>query len=89
MIVKNLVSNNGNPVPNQFDISINGARYMQSYSTICVVIVGKAVTLSDDWDCSRTTMRYVCQFLRVNSVAAIRKRIADGTYKVVPTITIK
>ena len=33
-IVNNMISNNNNPVPNQFDIMIKGYRFFQSYKTV-------------------------------------------------------
>ena len=63
MLVSNMRSLKGNPVPNQYIIHTNGDVIFQSYnSTIAIVSDGK-ITLGCDWDYSRTTMNYLKMFL--------------------------
>ena len=73
----------GNPVANQFEVQTDDAIYLQSYSTVVarkrVVDGGVVIELDPAWDCSRTTTKYVCQWMDMNS-GEIRKRIKDGTF---------
>lgn len=64
--VENLRSSKGNFVPNQFLIDTKTAYYFQSYrSTICKVSKtnGKIYLDSFYWDYSRTTSKYLYNFL--------------------------
>jgi ABC-type Fe3+ transport system substrate-binding protein len=73
------------PVANQFVIRTNGFAYFQSYQTIIACVDDEGITTLDknDWDYSRTTLKYLKEFLSINySVSKIRKMIADGEYKV-------
>ena len=80
--VSNMLSANGNEVPNQFQITIGNKTYFQSYnSVIAVTEPGKPTKLDrNKWDYSRTTMRYLGRFLGEN-VATIREKIATKQYK--------
>jgi len=46
------------------------------------------VFLSSDWDASPTVAECVARFLECESVEEVRERIATGSYKVVPELTI-
>ena len=79
----------GNAVPNQFLITIGDCVYFQSYQT---VIAKKnentrKVTLCEDWNYSRTTLKYLNKFLG-DTKADIKKRIEEGKYKIVETIEL-
>lgn len=78
----NLVSDKGNAVPNQIVIHSGYDDYFQSYnSVIAHVCKNGRVTLDKTyWDYSRTTLKYLKQFLGVNSVGEIRENIASGKY---------
>lgn len=68
MKVRNMVSEKGNKVVNQFVI-INGTdTSFQSYDTvICSIHCGSAfISLSDYWDYSITTSKYFYKFLEEN-----------------------
>lgn len=79
--VRNMTSSRGNPVPNQFIITIDTTTYFQSYDTIIVRQTPKGITLDRDaWNYSVTTGRYRNQFLG-ETIAETRKKIADGTYR--------
>ena len=107
MFVKNLTSpRTGNAVANQFIIRHEGNFYFQSYNSLCAVVdwsqggdevnahyMDNVVTLGRDWDYSRTTMKYLNEFLReyassvfdwfdmeVNA-SNIRKLIAQGVIR--------
>jgi hypothetical protein len=80
--VCNLQTRSGSAVPNQFEIQTNEGRYFQSYrSLIAFVDNTGSVTLTDDWDYSCTTMRYLSQFLNGVNSAEIHKRLKSGEYK--------
>ncbi len=73
--VKNLYSNNGNKVPNQFEIIQTKKDYckhiFQSYSTIIAQIEyknnGKQIVFDTDaLNYSRTTNRYLYKFMLMN-----------------------
>lgn len=76
---------------NQFHLYGEGKHYLQSYNSLVVKIQGKEVTLGRDWDYSKTTSKYVYQFLddysdiRIYDISNkrdyIRKLIEDGTIK--------
>lgn len=69
MKVRNMVSNrSGNAVANQFVMVGDNKAVFQSYdSIICVIDYSKEgaerITLGRDWDYSRTTAKYLHQFL--------------------------
>ena len=90
--VTQLINNNGNPVANHFvitnyedDYSLQtGIEYLQSYkSTVASKFYynGRVstVTLGRDWDYSRTTMKYVGQYLGLNT-KEIRAKIKSGEF---------
>ncbi len=88
MKVRNMTSSNGNEVPNQFIIIDDDITYFQSYESIIVKIVSGDVYLdSYYWDYSRTTLKYLAQFLRhttgqaINGKADIQKLINSGEYQ--------
>jgi len=68
-------------------IKNNGTSVFTSYDTIIAKITksGK-VTLSSKYDFSRTTMKYLCRFLAVDSIKTVRIMIANKTYKVVKSL---
>tara|TARA_R110002096_G_scaffold94594_1_gene212803 strand:+ start:2771 stop:3043 length:273 start_codon:yes stop_codon:yes gene_type:complete len=79
--VRNMTSNKGNLVPNQFVIRTSNARIFQSYSSTIAKILnsGKVFLDVDYWDYSRTTGKYRNQFLNEN-MADTRKKINNGEY---------
>lgn len=82
-IISNLINDNGNATANQFVISDGSSVSFQSYSSLVVRVHGKQVTFGCDWDYSRTTLKYVRQFLKglgltFGSTDAIRKAITTG-----------
>lgn len=81
MNVKNMMSTQGNKVPNQFIIRDNGKTFFQSYDSIIACKENGQITLDQNyWDYSRTTGKYRNMFLNENT-AETRKKIANGTYK--------
>jgi len=57
-------NNNGNSVPNQFIITGENKTIFQSYkSKIATCWVGGELTIYSDWDYSKTTLKYLKQFI--------------------------
>ena len=81
--IENMRSIKGNPVPNQYTAAMyhNGKlhQWFKSYNTIICLKAGSMVYLDPTYDCSRTTMRYLTQFLQTD-MKTIRKKIKDGIY---------
>ena len=83
MIVQNMTSNNGNKVPNQFDIQLDGKWYFQSYSTV-IAMKDKGQTYLDknSWDYSVTTSRYRNQWLGMTT-KEVKDAIKFGEIKLI------
>jgi hypothetical protein len=81
MHVSNMVNNNGNTVPNQFEITNNGRTYFQSYKSIiaCKNFSGKIELDSYYWNYSRTTSKYRNIFLG-ETTKETQKKINSGEY---------
>ena len=58
---------------------INGNCF-HSYNTLIAEKKGDKVYLTDKWDYSATTLRYLCQFLGVGSKNDIEKGIKEGRF---------
>lgn len=87
-MVRNLLSpRSGNPVANQFVIRTENGTYFQSYRSIVAKVDNDGtITLSWYWDYSRTTMKYLYQFLADYGfpdmyAQEVRKALKDGTFK--------
>lgn len=65
MKVQNMISNNGNYIPNQFIIRDENGKYFQSYNSIIALIPrdGSKIRIGGNWDYSRTTGKYRNMFL--------------------------
>lgn len=85
--VNNLESpRTGNPVANQYEIETDKYYIFQSYNSIIAKkekgFLGKVILDPYYWNYSRTTLKYLKQFLGINiSSKEIEQRIKDGTYK--------
>ena len=85
MKVTNMTSSRGNKVPNQFIITgeHNGQKgeFFQSYRTTIAFMPmsGASVVLDKEWNYSRTTQKYLNQFLNSNK-KEIEQRIDSGAY---------
>lgn len=80
--VENMVSSNGNDVPNQFIIRTDEGAYFQSYSSI-IVFRSKDRTVyldADTWDYSVTTGKYRNFFLG-ETKKETEAKIKSGVYK--------
>jgi len=83
--VTNMLSNTGNPVPNQFVIMQGDVSTFQSYDSTIAIIDGNSyprkITLDPDYyDYSATTMKYLSRFLG-HGIAETRSNIKSGVYK--------
>lgn len=85
--IENIISNNGNVIPNQFIIyEDNGDITFQSYdSIICQIRDGalgyeKVVVFGSDWNYSTTTNKYRNKFLMDNdlSILATTKDVKEA-----------
>jgi len=85
--VSNLESpRTGNPVANQYEIQTDKYYIFQSYGTTIAkrerAFLGKVILDPYFWNYSRTTLKYLKQFLGENiSSKEIEQRIKNGTYK--------
>jgi hypothetical protein len=81
--VYNMKSPNGNDVPNQFEIYTEEGTYFQSYRSIIafVPLSGKIQLDETYWDYSRTTSKYLNQFLCVSGKKEIEQKIKAGEYE--------
>ena len=80
--VKNLISDKGNVIPNQFEIYSNGDYYFQSYETIIVLKDKKNNEIYLDknaWDYSNTTSRYRKLYLNEDTKTT-KEKIKKGIY---------
>ena len=86
-MVTNLINERGNAVRNQFVIYENGKITFQSYRTkIAVIASGEVFINYNMFDYSRTTSKYLAQFLRQNgwdikSKKDIERLIKNGRFK--------
>lgn len=86
-MITNLINERGNAVRNQFVIYENGKITFQSYSTtICTIENGKVSVNHTMWCYSRTTAKYLYQFLRANGINVhgnkdVQRLIDNGTFK--------
>tara|TARA_R100001530_G_scaffold62308_1_gene44855 strand:- start:359 stop:622 length:264 start_codon:yes stop_codon:yes gene_type:complete len=81
MKVKNMTSNKGNKIKNQFIITDKNNRYFQSYDSIIVKETENKTFLdSFYWDYSTTTGKYRNIFLGEKKTET-EKKIKNGTYK--------
>lgn len=89
-MVKNLVSSNGNAVPNQFEIRLsNGNRYFQSYQSVVACRRDGKYYVSQLWDYSRTTSKYLYRWFEQCGKSdlydrnEVRKAIENGSIELV------
>lgn len=84
MQVKNMTSNKGNKVANQFIIEYGNFTAFQSYSTLIAVYDSKNDTLyQDEYYYSRTTSKYLNLFIDEFSPLHISKVSNDDLHKII------
>lgn len=79
--VENMVSPNGNNVPNQFIITTDNGRLFKSYNSNIAFIPndGGKIILGEDWDYSATTSKYRNIFLGESKKETLAK-LKSGEY---------
>ena len=91
MTTRNLRTEKGSSVKNQFVITTNNATYFQSYqSVVAKVVNGKLVEVSRHWCYSNTTMRQLYRFLSQYANLSVHKAeivqmLDNGTIRLQPT----
>ena len=76
--VENMTSSNGNTVPNQFIIKTDLGSYFQSYKTVIAFVGDGSIILDENaLNYSRTTSKYLYQFLGLNK-EEINEKIKEG-----------
>jgi hypothetical protein len=84
--VHQLISRTGRAVPNQFIITTNTGECFQSYETIIGFRPYKdgAKTSLDmsSWDYSRTTVKYLCQWLDITP-AELRQAVKNNVFHLI------
>lgn len=82
--VQNMMSNNGNIIPNQFEIFTNEGKFFQSYSSVIAAKLhdGRILLDKSKWDYSVTTSKYRNLFLGMNK-KEIESLIESGEIKLV------
>lgn len=79
--VKNMVSHNGNYVPNQFIIKTDKGEFFQSYETVIAFISDEGIILDNNaLNYSQTTNKYLYLFLNRDR-KEIEKAIKEGKIK--------
>lgn len=94
MRISNLVNDNGKHAVNQFLVETTERIYFQSYERIIAVKDNNngKITLSQDWDYSKTTSKHLYIWLRdytrhrVSGRNDVAELIENGTIKVVEKI---
>ena len=78
--IMNMQTDRDNYAPNQFIIYTNEGKWFQSYTSMIAFVPknNSVIHIGGDYDYSRTTMKYLCKFLRVDSITDVRDRLADG-----------
>ena len=95
-MVRQLITDNGNPAANQFIIKTKKATYFQSYDSVVCKLDGVNIVLSTDWDYSNTTRKHLYMFMRqsgyysLSSAKEVRKAISEGrvTLKKVSSLNV-
>ena len=79
--VRNMISNNGNSIANQFEISTDEGVIFQSYNTIIAKIMNSGQVYLDEnyWDYSVTTGKYRNMFL-LEKKKETQAKIDSGEY---------
>lgn len=78
---RQMTSDSGNAIANQFIINVNGFLYFQSYDSIIAQKWGDEIILDYNyWDYSRTTSKYLFKFLKEDR-KTVRLKVRTGEYK--------
>ena len=97
MRVTNMQSpRSGSPVANQYIIEDGGTETFQSYQTLIAKKSGATITISENWNYSRTTSKYFYEWLRgfglgydlVEIKKWLTKASYGDTYDELPAVTL-
>ena len=76
--IENMTSSKGNTIPNHFIIKTDKGNYFQSYKTIIAFVGSDSIILDENaLNYSRTTSKYLYQFLGMNKEEILNK-IKEG-----------
>lgn len=67
---------------NQAVLSEGNRVIFQSYDSVIAIVEDGKVSLSEHYEYSKTTMKYLCKFLGAKSILEVRKSIKSGEYKI-------
>ena len=95
--ISQLINDRNNGATNQFIVETDNGKYFQSYDTVIAFVPNNSddITLSKDWEYSKTTSKHLYIFLRdytrfyANQRKDILKGIKDGKLKVVEKLSYK
>lgn len=76
--VENFVNYKGNTIPNQFKLRFENGEVYQSYGSLIAINTHGNIYLTDKWDYSRTTIKYLHQWLGTESKKEIENLIKIG-----------
>jgi hypothetical protein len=79
--VQNMVSSQGNSIPNQFIITDGNVEYFQSYDTTIAKREGGKITIDSGNPYSVTTSKYLNLFLNITS-KELKANIKTGKYQI-------
>lgn len=82
MKVRNMTSNNGNTIANQFILESDKGKTFQSYNSIIAFVPNNGKTQLDQkyWNYSKTTSKYRNQFL-YETTKETEAKIKSGEYE--------
>jgi hypothetical protein len=80
---------NGKAQLNQIEVHTYRNRYLVSYGEVVASKGADGVRLSYNWDCSRTTAKFVIRFLGRSTSRDVREKIESGEYKLVDKLVIE
>ena len=78
----------GRPIVNQIIVSTDNRQYLVSYGKTVASKGTGGIILSTDWNCSRTTSKYVSRFLNC-SAREIKNLIEKKVITIVSELTIE
>lgn len=90
MFVSQMINAKGNAVKNQFILNTKKGIGFQSYESLIAFKADDNIYLSDKWDYSATTLKYLKAFLGItDSKKQIQSDIEKGIYVVVSESELK
>lgn len=87
MTISPMITRGGNSAANQFTIQTSEGTYLQSYNSVVAFKSHLGTYLGPDYNYSRTTSRYVNNFLNTTSTR-LKADITTGRVKVLDSLFI-